>query len=74
MLMLGKLIGAGLALFGLGGSAVGIGLLFSAYISGVSRNPALQSQLFSITILGFALVEAKGLFSLKMSLMMLYAI
>lgn len=74
MLMKGKLIGGGLALFGLAGAAVGIGLLFSAYISGVSRNPALQAQLFSITILGFALVESMGLFSLMMSLIMLYAI
>jgi F0F1-type ATP synthase membrane subunit c/vacuolar-type H+-ATPase subunit K len=74
MLKKGKLIGAGLALFGLGGAAVGVGLVFAAYIAGVSRNPALQAQLFSITILGFALVEALGLFALMKSLMMLYAI
>ena len=73
MLILGKLIGGGLATFGLGGAAIGIGLVFAAYISGVSRNPSLESKLFSITILGFALVEALGLFSLKMSLMILFA-
>lgn len=73
MLMLGKLIGGGQATFGLGGAAVGVGLVFAAYISGVSRNPSLQSQLFNITILGFALVEAQGLFSLMMSLMILFA-
>lgn len=74
MLKQGKFIGAGLALFGLTGAAIGIGLIFSSYISGVSRNPALQPQLFSIAIFGFALVESLGLFSLKKSLMMLYAI
>ena len=72
MLMLGKLIGGGLAVIGLAGSAVGIGLIFAAYLSGVSRNPALKSELFNITILGFALVEALGLFCLKMSLLILF--
>ena len=74
MLMAGKLIGAGLATIGLGGAAIGIGLLFAAYISGTSRNPALKAELFGITIQGFALVEAMGLFSLMMALLMLYAI
>ena len=73
MLMLGKLIGAGCALTGLAGGAIGIGLVFAAYLSGVSRNPSLKSELFGITILGFALVEAMGLFSLMMSLMILFA-
>ncbi|KAJ2996085.1 ATP synthase F(0) complex subunit C2, mitochondrial [Globomyces sp. JEL0801] len=73
MLMLGKLIGAGCALTGLAGGAKGIGLVFAAYINGVSRNPSLKAELFNITILGFALVEAKGLFSLKKSLMILFA-
>lgn len=50
MLMAGKLIGAGLATIGLGGAAIGIGLLFAAYISGTSRNPALKAELFGITI------------------------
>lgn len=71
--MAGKLIGGGLATFGLAGAAVGIGLVFAAYIQGTSRNPGLKAELFGITILGFALVEALGLFSLMMSLMILYA-
>ena len=73
MLMAAKLIGGGIATIGLGGAAIGIGLVFAAYISGVSRNPALKAELFNITILGFALVEALGLFSLMMSLMIMYA-
>jgi F-type H+-transporting ATPase subunit c len=52
--MLGKLIGSGIATISLGGAAIGIGLIFAAYINGVSRNPALKSELFGITILGFA--------------------
>ena len=73
MLKAGKLIGAGLATIALAGAAIGIGLVFAAYITGTSRNPALKAELFNITILGFALVEALGLFALKMDLMLLYA-
>jgi len=43
MLMVGKLIGAGAATIGVAGGAIGIGLVFAAYISGTSRNPALKS-------------------------------
>jgi F0F1-type ATP synthase membrane subunit c/vacuolar-type H+-ATPase subunit K len=42
MLMAGKLIGGGLAIFGLAGAAVGIGLVFAAYIQGTSRNLGLK--------------------------------
>ena len=40
MLMVGKLIGAGLASIALAGAGVGIGLIFAALINGVSRNPS----------------------------------
>jgi len=73
MLMLGKLIGGGLATLGLAGAAMGIGMVFSAYLAGVSRNPSLKAELFNIAILGFALVEAMGLFSLMVSLVILFA-
>ena len=62
MLASAKLIAAGLATISIGGAGVGIGLVFAALINGVSRNPALKGQLFSYTILGFALTEAIGLF------------
>jgi F-type H+-transporting ATPase subunit c len=38
--MAAKLIGAGLATIALGGAAIGVGLVFSALIIGVSRNPS----------------------------------
>jgi F-type H+-transporting ATPase subunit c len=73
MLMSAKLIGAGLAVISLGGAATGIGIVFGALIGGVSRNPSLKQELFNLAILGFALVEALGLFGLLMALMFLYA-
>lgn len=72
--MLGKLIGSGLATISLGTAAVGVGLIFAAYINGVSRNPSLKAELFGITILGFALAESLGLFSLMFGFLLLFAI
>jgi len=72
MLQSAKMIGAGVASVGLAGVGAGVGLVFAAYIQGVSRNPSLQQKLFEITILGFALVEAAGLFALMMAFLILY--
>ncbi|ODQ68862.1 hypothetical protein LIPSTDRAFT_40904, partial [Lipomyces starkeyi NRRL Y-11557] len=44
------------------GAGIGIGIVFSSLISGVSRNPSVRGQLFQYAILGFALSEATGLF------------
>lgn len=73
MLMLGKMIGGGLATIALGGAATGVGLIFGALIIGTSRNPSQKSELFNFSILGFALTEALGLFALVICLMILYA-
>ena len=72
VLQAGKLIGAGAATVGLAGSGAGIGIVFGAYILGVSRNPSLQKELFKICILGFALCEAMALFALMMAFLILY--
>lgn len=50
-----------------------VGLVFAALINSTSRNPSLRPQLFSYTILGFALTEAIGLFALMMAFLLLYA-
>ena len=72
MVILGKLIGAGLATIALGGAGVGIGIVFGALILGVSRNPTLYNQLFNYAILGFALTEAIALFGLMMAFLILF--
>ena len=61
-------LGMGSAAVGLGGAGIGIGLVFAALLSAVARNPSLRGQLFSYAILGFAFVEAIGLFDLMVSL------
>ena len=72
MLQSAKMVGAGIASVALAGVGLGVGLVFAAYIQGVSRHPSLQQKLFGITILGFALVEAAGLFALMMAFVILF--
>ncbi|KPM44257.1 hypothetical protein AK830_g2268 [Neonectria ditissima] len=69
MVEVSKNIGMGSAAIGLTGAGIGIGLVFAALLNGVARNPALRGQLFSYAILGFAFVEAIGLFDLMIALM-----
>merc|ERR1712042_382006 len=69
-----KFIGAGAATAGVAGSGAGIGTVFGSLIIGYARNPSLKPQLFSYAILGFALSEAMGLFSLMMAFLILFGL
>ena len=68
-----KYIGAGIACSGLIGAGVGIGLIFASLIASTARNPQMRGQLFTFAILGFALAEATGLFSLMIGFLLLYS-
>ena len=68
-----KNIGAGAATIGLAGAGAGVGGVFGAFIMAFSRNPSLKAELFSYTILGFALSEATGLFALMMAFLILFS-
>ncbi|KAF9432208.1 ATPase complex subunit 9, partial [Entomortierella beljakovae] len=65
MLQSAKIIGAGLATIGLAGAGVGIGTVFAALVNSTARNPSIKAQLFSYTILGFALTEAIGVVPIR---------
>jgi F-type H+-transporting ATPase subunit c len=67
-----KAIGAGLAVIGLIGAGIGIGNVFSSFISAVGRNPSARNDVFTMTMLGFALVEAIALFALVIALIILF--
>lgn len=56
-----NMIGYGLAAIG---SAIGVGLIFAAYINGVARQPESRPVLNQIALLGFALVEALAILGL----------
>lgn len=68
-----KLIGAGCATIALAGCGAGIGIVFGSLITAVARNPSLTKQLFSYSILGFALTEAIALFTLMVVFLILFA-
>ena len=67
-----KVIGAGLAVIGVIGSGIGMGTVFAAFISAVGRNPAARNEVFTMTMLGVALVEAIALFALVLALVILF--
>lgn len=74
LLQAAKLIGGGLATFGLAGAGAGIGTVFAALIIGISRNPSLKEEMFRMAILGFALTEAIALFAMMFAFLILFAL
>ena len=68
-----KTIGAGLATLGMIGAGIGVGNIFSSFITGVSRNPSAKNAVYTETLLGFAVVEAIALFALVVAVLILFA-
>lgn len=71
-LILGKLIGAGMATISLAGSGVGIGVVFAGFLTALARNPKEEKKLLSYALLGFALTEAIALFGLMVTFLILF--
>lgn len=69
-----KMIGAGIAVVGLGGVGSGIGNIFASTITALARNPAAQPVIQLPMWVGFALVEAVALYALVVALMLLFAL
>ncbi|MEO0636051.1 MAG: F0F1 ATP synthase subunit C [Pseudomonadota bacterium] len=65
-------LGAGLACFGMAGAAIGLGQIFGNYLSGALRNPSAADGQFGRLILGFAVTEALGIFSLLIALLLIF--
>ncbi|MCH8155045.1 MAG: F0F1 ATP synthase subunit C [Proteobacteria bacterium] len=69
-----KMIGAGLAVIGLGGVGVGMGNVFSSMISSGARNPSAIPEVQTFMWIGFALVEALALYALLIALLLLFVV
>ena len=69
-----KYIGAGIASLALVGAGLGIGNIFSNFLSGALRNPGAAAAQTGTLLLGFALTEALGIFSLLIALLLLFAV
>ena len=67
-----RMIGAGIAVVGLGGVGAGIGNIFATTIASLARNPAAQPLIQLPMWVGFALVEAVALSALVVSLMRMF--
>ena len=67
-----KLIGAGLATLGMIGAGIGVGTIFGNFLSGALRNPSAAGGQFTNLMLGTELVEALGILSFVLSLMILF--
>lgn len=52
-----KLLGAGIAMVGSLGAGIGLGLIFSSWISAIARNPSAESKFSKIGFIGFAVTE-----------------
>lgn len=61
-----RYIAKGLMSIGMIAPAIGEGLLFSAAITGMARNPEVAGTLFSRAIIGAAVVESTAIYSLVM--------
>ena len=66
-----RMIGAGIACLGMGGAGIGLGLIFGNYLAGALRNPSAAPGQFTNLLLGFALTEALGIFSLVIAFLAL---
>ena len=68
-----RYIGAGLAAIGMIGAGVGVGNIWSAYITALSRNPASKDDIGANIWIGFAVTEAIALFAFLVALIALFA-
>ncbi len=70
--ILGKLIGAGLAMVGVIGGGVGIGVVASGAVQAIGRNPDVAGTIQVNMILGIAFAEATAIYALVVSLLILF--
>jgi F-type H+-transporting ATPase subunit c len=68
-----KMIGAGLCMIALLGVGIGLGNIFSSFISSVARNPSAKDHVFGIGMIGFAVTEAVAIFAIVVAFIILFS-
>ncbi|MCP5369111.1 MAG: F0F1 ATP synthase subunit C [Rickettsiaceae bacterium] len=68
-----KFIGVGLMAFGMLGAAIGVGNIFASLLNAISRNPSASEQMQKIALIGAGLVEAMGLFSFVIAILLIFS-
>ena len=72
LITMGKFIGAGLACTGMGGAAIGVGLVVGNVLSGALRNPSASAGQTATMFIGIAFAEALGIFSFLVALLLMF--
>jgi len=67
--ILGKLIGAGLAMVGVIGGGIGIGVVSGGAVQAMGRNPDVSGLIQTNMILGIAFAEAIAIYALVVAVM-----
>jgi F-type H+-transporting ATPase subunit c len=66
-----NLLAAGISAVGMLGSAIGVGIIFAAFLNGLARNPSVEKKLFTNALIGAALSEAIALLAFVVSMMLM---
>jgi ATP synthase F0 subunit c len=69
-----KLIGAGLAMIGVLGPGIGIGVVASGAVQAMGRNPDVAPLVQQNMILGIVFAEAVAIYALVVALILLFVI
>ena len=69
-----KLLGAGIAMIGSLGAGIGLGLIFSAWITALARNPSAESKFRQIGFIGFAVTELVLLMCFVIAVLLMFAV
>lgn len=69
-----KLLGAGIAMFGALGAGVGLGMIFSSWLSALARNPSAEDKFNKVGYIGFAAAELVLLFSVAIAILLMFAV
>jgi ATP synthase F0 subunit c len=73
-ILMGKAIGAGLAMIGAAGGGIGIGLAVGGAVQAMGRNPDHTPTIQTNMILGVAFAEAVAIYALVVSLIILFVL
>jgi len=68
-----KYLGAGVAMIGSLGGGIGLGLIFSAWISALARNPSGEDKFRAIGLIGAAFAEFVFLGCLVIAFLLLFS-
>lgn len=69
-----KYLAAGIAMLGTLGAGLGLGQIFSAWLTGIARNPAAAKQMNTTGFIGFAGTELVLLLGFVVAILLLFVV